>query len=64
MTSTFLVEVDTEGSTDFIGIAADIQDSLDRQFPMRVVSVKPWARQATTPTALGAAFTPPPSAPL
>lgn len=55
MKSTFLIEVETEGDTDLIGVAEELKNILDEHFEYDVSSVKPWQR----PTMPGAAFAPP-----
>ena len=49
MTLTLLVEIDSGDDTDAMGIALDLQELLDQQFPYETISVKPWQRASTTP---------------
>jgi len=46
MTKAFIVNLDTGSDTDFIGMATEIQDALEKD-GMIVVSVQPWASPET-----------------
>jgi hypothetical protein len=60
MTATFLIELDIEDDTDLPNIALDVQDVLDDHLDQRVLSVKPWKREALAATVT----VPPPAPPL
>lgn len=45
MTATFLVEIDTEDDTDIIGIAMDLEETINQHFDYDALSVKPWKRE-------------------
>ncbi|CAB4146263.1 hypothetical protein UFOVP1319_26 [uncultured Caudovirales phage] len=49
MNITLLVELNVGDDTDVMGIALDLRDLLDQQFPYETISVKPWQRASTTP---------------
>jgi len=54
MTKAFIINLNTGSDTDFITLASEIQDALEKD-GMLVISVQPWASPTQQPT-----ITPPP----
>ena len=53
MRATFLVSMTIEDDSDLAAVAADISDRLEDRFA--VITVKPWQRPKTQPSAAGRA---------
>jgi len=59
MNITLLVEIDAGDDTDVLGIAVDLHELLDQQFPYETISVKPWQRASTAPNPFAPPVVPP-----
>lgn len=49
MKASFIVDLDIQDDTDFIGIADDLKDSLNENFQYACLNAKPFPREATKP---------------
>lgn len=43
MKKSFIVDLDVESDTDFLGIAEELKDSINSHFPLACLRVAPWA---------------------
>lgn len=62
MKKSFIVDLDVESDTDFLGIAEELKDSINSHFPLACLRVAPWASPSlgqTTPMQIQAPIPPP-----
>ena len=48
MKATFLIDLDVETDTDFLGVAEDLKDFINTNFPYACLAARPWHREAIT----------------